>query len=62
MFGENAFLTKNHKFLEFLKTSNLSIGYQAFQKIKRLCNKLTLKTRVKVEGTHYTHPLCFLIR
>ena len=43
---KNAFLTENHKFLEFRQTSILTFGYPGFQKKKRFCDKLILKTRV----------------
>ena len=52
----NAFLTENHKFLEFRQTSVLMFGYPGFPKKKRFCDKLTFKTRVKV-NVHQVSPL-----
>ena len=53
IFVKNAFLTENHKFLEFRQTSILTSRYPGFQKKKQFCDKLTLKIRVKVN----VHPL-----
>ena len=50
-----AFLTKNHKFLEFSQTSILTFGYPGFQKKKRFCDKPIFKTRVKV-NVHQVGP------
>ena len=49
-----AFLTENHKFLEFRQT----FGCPGFQKKKRFCEELIFKTRVKVN----VHPLRFWLR
>ena len=54
----NAFLTENHKFLEFRQTSVLIFGYLDSQKKKRFCDELIFKTRVKVN----VHPLTFWLR
>ena len=54
----NAFLTENHKFLEFRQTSVLTFGYPGFQKKKRFYDELIFKTRVKVN----VHPLRFWLR
>ena len=51
-----AFLTENHKFLEFRQTFILTFGYPDFQKKKRFCDKLIFKTRVKV-NVHQVGPL-----
>ena len=50
-----AFLTENHKFLEFRQTSILTFGYPGFQKKKRFCDKLIFKTTVKV-NVHQVGP------
>ena len=42
----NAFLTENHKFLEFRQTSVLTFVYPGFQKKKRFCDELVFETRV----------------
>ena len=57
---KNAFWTKNHEFLELINTSSLFLGYPGFHKkiLKRFCNKLILKTRVKVN----VYPLCLPTR
>ena len=47
-FVKNIFLTENHTFREFLQTSRLTYGYPGFQKKKRFCDEMILKTRVKV--------------
>ena len=57
-FVNNAFLTENHKFLEFRQTSVLTFGYPGFQKKKRFCDELIFKTRVKAN----VHPLRFWLR
>ena len=54
----NAFLTENHKFLEFRQTSVLTFGYPGFQKKKQFCDELIFKTRVKVNVL----PLRFWLR
>ena len=50
-----AFLTENHKFLEFRQTSILTFGYPGFHKKKRFCDKLIFKTRVKI-NVHQVGP------
>ena len=54
----NAFLTENHKFLEFCQTSVLTFGCPGFQKKKRSCDELIFKTMVNVN----VHPLRFWLR
>ena len=54
----NAFLKENHKLFEFRQPSVLTFGYPGFQKKKRFCDELILKTRVKVN----VHPLRFWLR
>ena len=55
------FLTKNHEFREFLKTSVLSFGYPDFQKRKHFCNILILKTRITVNMQPLSPPILFLV-
>ena len=51
---KNAFLTENHKYLEFRQT----FGYPGFQKKKRFSDELIFKTKVKVN----VHPLRLWLR
>ena len=50
-----AFLTENHKFLEFRQTSILTFGYPGFHKKRRFCDKRIFKTWVKV-NVHQVGP------
>ena len=58
---KNAFLTKNYKFLEFLKICILSLGYQTFLTKKPFRDEMFLEISVSENVYPLGHPTCFVL-